>query len=161
MTSSVIRDANLLTLTKKTTGKNNKFFGELRTDYDREKVNFPENSLIYINQAYLTIQKNKKIYYRNYFIQGQIIEACNPPSDIGKYELQDRGLNSSAPGITKRLVSFLDCMKPLVYLLYVEMWRKFSSVMAVIRKIPRFFTQIIEERYLIVSVAPYSTVIEP
>ena len=39
-----------------------------------EKVNFPENSLIYVNQAYLTIQKSKKIYYRDYYILGQIIE---------------------------------------------------------------------------------------
>ena len=85
-TSSVIRDANLLTLIKKTTDNNNKnyrtklvaekfdkncmvseeilgermwkevgFLGEPRTDYSMEKVNFPENSLIYINQAYLTI----------------------------------------------------------------------------------------------------------
>ena len=84
-TSCVIKSANLLTLIKKTTDNNknyttklvaenfNKddlspqeisgervwkqagFFGEIRTDYNMEKVNFPENSLIYTNQAYLTI----------------------------------------------------------------------------------------------------------
>ena len=120
-TSSVIRDANLLTLIKKTTDNNNKnyttklvaekfdrrdllsqeisgervwkepgFFGDLRADYNMEKVNLTENSLIFINQAYLTIQKNKNIFYCNYFSLGQIIEASNLPNDLEKYELQDR-----------------------------------------------------------------------
>ena len=43
--------------------KEDNFWGELRTDNNMEKVNFPENSLVYINKAHLTIQKNKKIFY--------------------------------------------------------------------------------------------------
>ena len=123
----MIKNANLLTLIKKTTDNNknyttklvtenfNKddlspqelsgervwkqagFFGEIRTDYNMEKVNFPENALIYINQAYLTIYKNKKIFYANYFILGQIIEASNPPKDIKNYELQDREVKYLSP----------------------------------------------------------------
>ena len=62
-----------------------------------EKVNFPENALIYINQAYLTIYKIKKIFYANYFILGQIIEASNPPKDIKNYELQDREVKHLSP----------------------------------------------------------------
>ena len=77
------------------------FGGELRTDYNMEKVNFPENSLIYINKAHLTIQKNKKIFYCDYFILGQIIEACNPPNHIHKYELQDREVKFFRPRYNK------------------------------------------------------------
>ena len=62
-----------------------------------EKVKFPENSLYYINQSYLTIQKNKKIYYADYFLLGQIIEASNPLQDIQNYELQDREVKYLRP----------------------------------------------------------------
>ena len=27
-----------------------------------EKINFPENTLIYLNQLYLTVKKNKEIF---------------------------------------------------------------------------------------------------
>ena len=137
-TSSVIRDANLITLIKKTTDNDNRnymtklaaekvnkssmvseemsgervwkdpgFLGDLRTDYNMEKVNFPENSLIYINQAYLKIQKTKNIYYCDYFILGQITEACNQPNDIVKYELQDREVKFLCPRYNKDTGEFL------------------------------------------------------
>ena len=82
-------------------------FRELRTDYNMEKVNISENSIIYINQAYLTIQKNKNIYYCDYFILGQVIEACNPPNDISKHELQDREAKFFHPGYNKETGEFL------------------------------------------------------
>ena len=50
-----------------------------RSDYNMEKVNFPENTLPYVNQAHLTIEKNKKIYYCDYYIIGQIVEEPNLP----------------------------------------------------------------------------------
>ena len=91
--SKLIKQASVLTLTKEGAGSNfsttlvaenknenlseivrepvwNKFryFGQLRGDYNLEKVNFPENALFYINQAYLTVQKSKKIFYGEYFL---------------------------------------------------------------------------------------------
>ena len=94
-TSSVIRNANLVTLIKTSADKNyttqliaekidankngeteiawkqvwkeTEFSGDIKTDCNMVKVNFLENSFIYINQAYLTVQKNKKTYYCNFF----------------------------------------------------------------------------------------------
>ena len=63
-----------------------RYFGQLRSDFNLEKVNFPENTLFYINQVYLTIQKSKKILYGEYFLLGQIHESSNPPSDIESYK---------------------------------------------------------------------------
>ena len=109
--SSVIKKANVLTLTKESAAGSSKnfvtklvaenkvdgepcetagervwvksgYFDDIRTDYNMENVNFPEKSLFYVNQAYLTIQKSQKIYYADYFLIGQIIEAANPPDDI-------------------------------------------------------------------------------
>ena len=87
--SKLIKQASVLTLTKEGAGSNfsttlvaenknenlseivrepvwNKFryFGQ----FFLEKVNFPENALFYINQAYLTVQKSKKIFYGEYFL---------------------------------------------------------------------------------------------
>ena len=38
------------------------FFDARKTDYSMEKVNFHENTLCYLNQSYLIVKKNKKIY---------------------------------------------------------------------------------------------------
>ena len=82
VTAKRIKQASVVTLTKEEAGSNfsttlvaennnenlseiagepvwNKFgyFGQLRSDFNLEKVNFPENALFYINQAYLTVQK--------------------------------------------------------------------------------------------------------
>ena len=36
------------------------FFDARESDYSMEKVNFPENTLYYLNQLYVTVKKNKK-----------------------------------------------------------------------------------------------------
>ena len=63
-------------------GKTSAFFDARKSDYLMEKANFPENILIYLNQSYLTIKKNKKIFYCDYFILGQIVESSKPPQDV-------------------------------------------------------------------------------
>lgn len=37
-------------------------------DFSMEKENFPENSIKYVSQGYLTIKDNKKLYYTDYYI---------------------------------------------------------------------------------------------
>ena len=83
------------------------FFGNLRADNNMEKVNFPENPLIYINQAYLTVQKNKKIYCCDYFILGEIIEASNPPLNIETYELKENEVKYFRSRYNKETGKFL------------------------------------------------------
>ena len=46
-----------------------------------KKNNYPENSIIHINQGYLTVKNNKTMYYGDHVIIGQIIEAINPPEN--------------------------------------------------------------------------------
>ena len=36
------------------------YFNTRKSSYSMEKVNFPENTLLYMNQSYLTIKKKKK-----------------------------------------------------------------------------------------------------
>ena len=50
---------------------------------------FCYKSTIYLNQRYLTIKDNKRLYYADYYILGQIIECLNPPEDISNYVCKD------------------------------------------------------------------------
>ena len=63
------------------------FFDSRKSNYGMEKVNFPENSLLYINQSYFTVKKKKKNFYCDFFILGQLVQAANPPEDISTYQL--------------------------------------------------------------------------
>ena len=66
--------------------KENGFFQDIRPELNLEKVNMPENTLYYINQAFLSTVKNGDIamYVQN-FITGQLIFAANQPKDISQY----------------------------------------------------------------------------
>ena len=70
------------------------YFGQQRTDYKLEKVNFPENALFYINQAYLNVQKSKKVFYAEYFLLGQIHESSNQSSNIKNMSVLMTRLNT-------------------------------------------------------------------
>ena len=61
------------------------YFDARKSDYSMKKVNFPKNTLIYINQSSLTVKKNKKILYCEFFIIGQTVETTNTPQDIFSY----------------------------------------------------------------------------
>ena len=50
-----------------------------------EKVNTPKMTAFYVNQAYLSYQDNKKIYYCDVFIIGQVTPMLNPPEDLKNY----------------------------------------------------------------------------
>ena len=52
-----------------------------------EKVNFPENTLFYVNQSYPTVKK--KIFYSEYFVIGQVVESPNPPQDVSSCTLKE------------------------------------------------------------------------
>ena len=43
------------------------YFKQQPCDFGIDKENFPENSIIYVNQGSLTIKGNKKLYYVDYF----------------------------------------------------------------------------------------------
>ena len=74
--------------------KNNGFFGDIKPEMSLEKVNLPENTLIYINQSYLsTIKSGDIAMYNHNFILGQLITAANQPTDIENYVCNDNEVN--------------------------------------------------------------------
>ena len=66
--------------------KKNGFFKDVRAELSLQKVNIPENCLIYINQGFLSTVKNGDVaMYLDNFIIGQLIIAANQPKDIENY----------------------------------------------------------------------------
>ena len=60
--------------------KNNGYFGELKTDFTLHKKDFPENSLIYVNQAYISSKDGEAVIYCDYVVLGQMLVLKNPPA---------------------------------------------------------------------------------
>ena len=55
----------------------NGFFNLQLCIFSLEKPNLPENTIFYINQGYLSYKDNKKVYYNDVFIIGQITPLQN------------------------------------------------------------------------------------
>ena len=55
-----------------------------------EKENFLENSIFYVNQGYQSVKVNKKIYYAEHFLIGQVNKCLNLPEDLKNYKWEDR-----------------------------------------------------------------------
>ena len=70
--------------------KNNGCFGDIKPEMNLEKVNMPENTLFFVNQAYLsTVKSGDVAMYNHNFIFGQLITAANQPTDIENYVCKD------------------------------------------------------------------------
>lgn len=70
-------------------------------------MNYPENSIIYFNQGYLTLKNNKKMFHSNYFILGQIIEVLNASEEISCYVCKERKVKIIRPKNEPTIVEFL------------------------------------------------------
>ena len=81
-----------------------------------EKENYPENSMIYVNQCYLTIKDNNRLYYADYYILCQVIECLNPPEDISNYVCQDREVKNYRPRYDAVTGTFFGLFETLSYL---------------------------------------------
>ena len=70
----------------------------MRAQLSLQKVNIPENCLIYINQGFLSTVKNGEIaMYLDNFIIGQLIIAANQPKDIESYVCEPNEVKLLSP----------------------------------------------------------------
>ena len=66
--------------------KQDGFFKDVRAKLNLDKVNIPENCLLYVNQGFLSTVKSGEIaMYLENFVIGQLIIAANQPKDIANY----------------------------------------------------------------------------
>ena len=65
----------------------NGFFGDQKGEFTITKTNFPENTVIYINNGTIsTVKGGNDAIYLDYIILGQLICAKNLPKDLENYE---------------------------------------------------------------------------
>ena len=66
--------------------KENGFFKDVEARLNLQKVNIPENCLLYVNQGFLsTVKSGELALYLHNFVIGQLIIAANQPEDISAY----------------------------------------------------------------------------
>ena len=68
------------------------YFGKVNPDYSCYKNNFPENFLVYINQAYLTVKERDTMIYCDYIILAQIVAFRSPPENVDEIIKNDKKL---------------------------------------------------------------------
>ena len=90
-------DANGYKMTEKLF-KHNSFFGEQNSNLTPEKANYPENLLVYINQAPISPLKNNEeaIYVVNVAL-AQSLPLGNSPPDIENYVCEENEVKLLCP----------------------------------------------------------------
>ena len=68
-----------------------------------------------MNQAYLTVKKNKRIIYCDYFVLDQIVEASTPPQDMSTYTLKGNELKVVRPKYNAETGKFLGLYETVGY----------------------------------------------
>ena len=82
------------------------------------KKNYREVSIMYINQANLTVKNNKRIFYGDRFLLGPIIKAIiNPPENISNYVCKDREVKIYRPCCDIATGQFLSLYETIGYLM--------------------------------------------
>ena len=69
--------------------KKHGFFGTESCDFDIEKANMPENTILYVNQGYQSYKDGYIVYYNDLYIIVQIMPLAQQPKDIESYQLKD------------------------------------------------------------------------
>ena len=92
------------------------FFGELKADFSIHKKDFPENTLVYINQAYLSTKDGEPIVHCDYSVIGQLVPMKNSPDDFD-LESNRNYLKMYAPDYDHQTGKFLGIKENLAYIM--------------------------------------------
>ena len=76
----------------------------------------PEMTIFYVNQAYQTYKCNKKVYYCDFYISGQITPCLNTPEDQKSYEFKPNEGKIFTPEYDTVFHEFLGLVETLGYL---------------------------------------------
>ena len=88
-----------------------RYFKQQPCDFGLDKENFPENSLIYIDQGYLKIKDNRKLFYADYYLIGQIHVCANLSESIESHVCEEREVNLYCPRydvVTSKLLGWFE-----------------------------------------------------
>ena len=70
--------------------KSDGFFGDQKTDLTIIKANFPENTLVYVNNGSIfAVKGGQTAVYLDYVILAQILPVMNFPDNLDNYQYED------------------------------------------------------------------------
>ena len=70
--------------------KSNGFFGGQKTNLTISKANFPENTLVYVNNGSIfAVKGGQTAVYLDYVILAQILPVMNFPDNLDNYQYED------------------------------------------------------------------------
>ena len=70
--------------------KSNGFFGDQKTNLTIIKANFPENTLVYVNNGSIfAVKGGQTAVYLDYVILAQILPVTNFPDNLDNYQYKD------------------------------------------------------------------------
>ena len=93
--------------------KNNGYFGELKTDFVLHKKDFPENALLYLNQAYISSKDGDPVIYCDYVVLGQLLILKNPGNEPNCSSY----VNLYSPSYDREQGKFLVVKETLAYIM--------------------------------------------
>lgn len=96
--------------------KNYNYFNQQPCQFSVEKASLPEMNILYINQAYQSCKDNKKVFYADYFLVGQVNQCLNPPEDLKNYKCQPNEPKIYGPKYDTVTGEFVGLMETLSYL---------------------------------------------
>ena len=79
-------------------------------------ANLLEMTTFYVNQTYLSSKDNKKIYYTDVYIIGQVVPLLNAPEDLKHYQLKSDKVKLIKPKYDPVNGQFLGLINSLGYL---------------------------------------------
>ena len=94
--------------------KNNGYFGELKTDFVLHKKDFPENALLYVNQAYISSKDGEPVIYCDYVLLGQLLILKNPGNEP---TINSSYVNLYSPSYDREHGRFLGVKETLAYIM--------------------------------------------
>ena len=89
----------------------NGFFNEQRSDLTTTKPDFPENTLVYVNQGSISTVKCGYTIYLEFVILGQLMPVANPDTQMITINLRIMTLVCLYQSIIKQQGCMLDLQK--------------------------------------------------
>lgn len=83
--------------------------------YSYFKQQPPEMSIFYLNQGYQSYKDNKKLFYVDYFIVGQVNQCLNPTENLSSYEFKENEAKIYCPRYDTVTSQFIGLCKTMAY----------------------------------------------
>ena len=119
------------------------YFKRQPCDFGTDKKNMPKMLVFYINQSYQSFKDEKKVYYADYFILGQVDQCLNPPENLKEYQLKENEAIINCPRYNSHW-RFWRCMKDLGISWSGVTETNVFLIMVIRSKIQTFYILIIE-----------------